>query len=772
MGADGTQALPRPTATTLRQTFRERRLSLSTMEVPLRLATAAALATVVASALLVVFRDVGQPTIYLGRGLTAAQAIGPIPFSASLVLLSIGLAYLFTAAEIARPVVGLPALAVLLFGFGYYTGAFPFVPGAVPLASVLPTWARWTSRSLLIVLALGAVISMVAGRGREGRHELPRSHLALLTINACLFGGYWTSLAIASPASGQLTTFGPLVRVVVSSLSLAVYPLLQAASVDFGEWGQVGFTRLADALRLLRIGPAPVSAALCLGLVIYGYARASRSGVFSGASLANALRGIVVASVVWGLLLVMGWLVRVNSRQWPKTLGFVGVVTVCGVFTLGVVHLAGHLNGNFRVSPPPLTTRDGTYAPGADVVSRSGGQSGATFTLLLPRVWLAGTAQGIVAARSPDPVTRQLTVLSLSSRYDGADNESPVAAAMQFATENNLQVTGTEQKGVWGRAAFVDPATGNKGFVWLRVERGPPKAIYVIKEVAAGPETSEAVQIFGAIPDSFRTNGEPPATPPPDAREDPGLAHGDRLVAIELLIEIALSLAVLVAAVRYRARGSSRSIATALFFVMATVMELEINLPSVGRYLFGGRADWPIIGRYAIYVGIGVLGLGGLAAMTLRKRRADAVTSSLPARLIGLVGALVAFDVIYRLYSAALKVSRIAVWAALVLLVAVVWDVLMSGDSLTNLSSGRWPRSSRVFGFMGYVIVLCAAILFASAQTIIGTHGRAEPFLEPEAITQTALYSFALPLFVLLFYLGGSKAAAADQRLKSKTTGA
>jgi hypothetical protein len=71
---------------------------------------------------------------------------------------------------------------------------------------------------------------------------------------------------------------------------------------------------------------------------------------------------------------------------------------------------------------------------------------------------------------------------------------------------------------------------------------------------------------------------------------------------------------------------------------------------------------------------------------------------------------------------------------------------------MTNNASKYAPRSSRVFAYFGYVIVLAAAIVFyagqrsASTGAVVGV-----PFFEPEALTQGALYILALPLLLTLF---------------------
>jgi hypothetical protein len=105
------------------------------------------------------------------------------------------------------------------------------------------------------------------------------------------------------------------------------------------------------------------------------------------------------------------------------------------------------------------------------------------------------------------------------------------------------------------------------------------------------------------------------------------------------------------------------------------------------------------------------------------------------------------------LYDHALAASRIAIWAAIIVLVAMAWDVVMSGESMTNEGSKRIPRASRVLAFLGYVILVAGTVLFYSGQQVTGTGQAAESMFEPESITRNGLFRLAFPLAVLMFLL-------------------
>ncbi|MDQ1744448.1 MAG: hypothetical protein QOE23_2787 [Pseudonocardiales bacterium] len=88
-------------ASSLRAVFRERRISLTTMDRPLRWATGGALASPLGVALLIALRDVPASNVVLGRsGGQVVQVSAPL-FIATLALLALGLAYLVTGAILA-----------------------------------------------------------------------------------------------------------------------------------------------------------------------------------------------------------------------------------------------------------------------------------------------------------------------------------------------------------------------------------------------------------------------------------------------------------------------------------------------------------------------------------------------------------------------------------------------------------------------------------------------------------------------------------------------
>jgi hypothetical protein len=165
--------------------------------------------------------------------------------------------------------------------------------------------------------------------------------------------------------------------------------------------------------------------------------------------------------------------------------------------------------------------------------------------------------------------------------------------------------------------------------------------------------------------------------------------------------------------------------------------------------VFGPGTHVPYVGIAGLYVSIGVLALLALLVPLREPGRKRVLVVGLIS-LLATVWTLLGMAV---LYDHALAASRVAIWAAIIVLVAIAWDVVMSGESMTNEGSPRIPRASRVLAFLGYVILVAATVLFYSGQKATGTGRAAESLFEPEAITRNGLFRLAFPLAVLMFLL-------------------
>lgn len=89
---------------------------------------------------------------------------------------------------------------------------------------------------------------------------------------------------------------------------------------------------------------------------------------------------------------------------------------------------------------------------------------------------------------------------------------------------------------------------------------------------------------------------------------------------------------------------------------------------------------------------------------------------------------------------------------ALIVLVALGWDILTSGN-VTNRQSERVPRNARVSFFIGYVSLVALLVMMSSASSFVvpGTAKPIEHVFESEGFVAVGLILFGAPLLLFIF---------------------
>lgn len=96
--------------------------------------------------------------------------------------------------------------------------------------------------------------------------------------------------------------------------------------------------------------------------------------------------------------------------------------------------------------------------------------------------------------------------------------------------------------------------------------------------------------------------------------------------------------------------------------------------------------------------------------------------------------------------------AEFSVVQAIVIVVALFWDVLTSGEAVTNVRGKRVPRHARVLVYLGYVMLVACAILFFSSVRGLD-HRLAESWFESEAWPQLGIQRLGVPLVLTIFVL-------------------
>ncbi|SDP29386.1 hypothetical protein SAMN04515671_3596 [Nakamurella panacisegetis] len=725
----------------LRATFAERRLSVRTMDRPLRLATAGAAASLVGAALLVALRDVGHSKVVLLPSGGVETTLSTPLFIAALCLLAIGFGYLTTGVVLAHRLVGLLAVAVVTGALGFYTGVL-----GVGLRAVLPRWATWATRGLLLAIWLVAIGATLWRRHRHGDAPQDRVlRLVLLVVYCVVFGGYLLILRLASPTLNGLTNFPGSVTLLMGGLALLTTPILFVAAIDFGEWGQLTGQRLLTAAgrpkSLANVSRVVIPAALCVALLAVAWTMDPET---TAHRLARITQSALIFAVAVLVLLAIWRLPRLRSGAWPETLNFAVVLVVAAIVATIVPDVAGLLQGQIIAKPTPEVSTAGEFTAAANVVSRT---SPTGLTLLVPAGWQVD-ATPTFEQYTNSSVAFGALVLLIGGPIPGPASLRALTAGLG-APLGPVETVGTLQ-----RLEFTPASPRTLSVGWLA--RNPEgSAAYLFIGAATGSDPQGAEQYLAAMVNSFRPPGAPSAQIPSTADEvTPAQAQqtsSDRLNVTADALTVLLAL-ICLALLAGRTRGwTGRTRAGLMLFCFVAVLDLCYDADSIGRVLLGPATAWPTPGQPGVLAAVAV---AGLVLLAIARRSTRRWARRLPTTLPGLAGGLLALRGVEVLYNHALAANRISVWAAVIVLLAISWDVIMSGESMTNHAS-RWvPRSSRVLVFLGYAILLACAVVFFSGQRGLGSGlPLPEVIFEPESITKSGLFGLAMPLMILLFLL-------------------
>jgi hypothetical protein len=98
--------------------------------------------------------------------------------------------------------------------------------------------------------------------------------------------------------------------------------------------------------------------------------------------------------------------------------------------------------------------------------------------------------------------------------------------------------------------------------------------------------------------------------------------------------------------------------------------------------------------------------------------------------------------------------GRVALFAAVVLVVVLVWELAASGEGLTNLHSSVFPRESRVMLYAGYVLLVSAAVLFYSSLHDAESATLLRSQFDAEEWVREGILFLGVPLVITLFLIG------------------
>lgn len=573
------------------------------------------------------------------------------------------------------------------FGFGVYE--------LLNLGLPVETWR--IAPAFVFAAAVGAVSLGVL------REEGERLRLATLPLLFLLVLGFYLSFWWRLRPLGDRRFYTLAIYHQLAQLSFALIPLLLVTGVDFAEWGHAAAGRAAEIVRGLRPAGAALAAA---GVLAYAVGVRGTAGLpwhLGMAAIFAALVALAVGSTAR----------RVTHPHVPYAAIFGSALALTGI-VLGIVYSA---------SPAPQA------APGGQPTLRSEAPG---FRLDYPAGW----------RKQQLPEKGGLKIWQLSSPKSEAAQfyavylPPPLARKLTDPLTAIFKATATAPKadGPWQRRVFQS-AAGTLGVAW---QRSVGRSEWLLAGVAAPSTFRSVIPLFQDITASWTTR---PAAPVTAAR----YTSADRAIEGSALAWLALAIAAAGGLAFLRRRESPRRLAPSLCFVaVAGFYFALVELPTLGYTLFGAssRNAWPQLTLVGLEQLVAMLTLAAL--LTRAGRRAAT-------ELIGLNLGLFAVYWLDRAISSGMSAGRLSVVASVLVLFALLWEVVMSGEAITNRHDERFPRHARVLVYFGYIVGVATAVLFFSS--ISTPHGSVQPLFENENFSDTGLLFLGTALVVTLFIL-------------------
>lgn len=678
----------------LRDTFRSRTISLRTMSLPLRLATVFALTQIIATAALVALRDVDMPTlrVFVEEG---EPAVMPTPaFWACVLSLVAAWTYLLAGALRAHRAVSVVGLVAVTGGvYLLHQTGLPTGQRAVPLALALA--AGWGFGFAVLVC----------------RRLMRRGLLLTAPLVAFLFAATWWSTA----EDGGTSRFALALAVHLASLAVGLIPVFVLAGSDWADWGDVlgerartlatrapgglqAVTALVaaaifvsrlrdDHLSFLPYIAMPAAAAVLVVCLV----RASRAARQSAHGAVIPYPVLVAAAIViFGLIFVfIQWGTR-SEQALPGTIG-------------GERHIEHDRPAYSIETPAGWEVEEFQVAPDGTRAQAFRDETG------LLQLWVVSKPGG-----DADALSRFL------GRFGDARPE--------------IVARGSE--GRWTTSSFSLSAGAISGYAWQQEDEGVGWLVFGLALSALGSKTEG---LFAALHGTWASG----ATSPPSTADE---SAGSRPLGFACIVAILITAAAAASLVGQRRSGRPRL--GLLFAAIAGILFVLSTTRDAAHLLLGLDPDvLPGLPPAGIQTFVALATLAVLAA-SVGGRRGYTLVGPLLTLNVGLQ-ALVWIGALLERQSDVS--SRFTLAQALLLLLAILWDVTMSGSAITNADGHIFPRSARVLLFFGYVMLVTSGILFFSSARVEETGAATELQFDSDLYPRLGLTALGIPLLVTLF---------------------
>jgi hypothetical protein len=191
---------------------------------------------------------------------------------------------------------------------------------------------------------------------------------------------------------------------------------------------------------------------------------------------------------------------------------------------------------------------------------------------------------------------------------------------------------------------------------------------------------------------------------------------------------------------------------TLLIFLAGIIFIIESGIGTGPRTLTAPLSAFAEVNRGGLQTGLALAAIV-VAAVSVAGPGGRRAAGPLLGPLLELTVALQILSWLWDAFNGAIVGGAdFSVVQAVVIVIALFWDVLTSGEAVTNVHGERVPRHARVLVYLGYVMLVACAILFFSSVRGLD-HQTAESWFESEAWPQLGIQRLGVPLVVAIFVL-------------------
>jgi hypothetical protein len=713
--------------------IRQRAIRLEDMHPLLRLAVGVAFVQLVVAATLVLLRELPWPTMNVATADARLLAMPTVVFWASVAFLVLAWGYVL-AAGLHAPI---PVRAIVLAA---YTAAHWSMLEA---AAIDPRAGIVAAAGVGLAWLAGGAVWIVHRRDRtqqssRGCFDVRLLGIGLVPTLLVYAAAYWSEHGVTS------LSFAMSITIELHDLSWILIPVLFLAGADFAEWGELIGARVARTHALVHRPRLVAAVTAVLALLTLGVEVPDLGGQLIPQIGGVLLAGVGIGALLRGARAGAHWPVHVPGRA----------VVLAGLGYLLVFEALAILpNALAQFQQPPATAEQ---SPVGGQLKRYVHDEPPSFSLEYPSLWSARSLtdgpgdgattyvdfDGTVAA---DPA--RIWVLGMPRQVVEAEFNDPNAFLPTWlkrsVPEFETQVGEPTASGEWQVRPFTltkstDGSTLT-GTAWQRVDGD---TVWVLGSTTPPQWSDRYAPLFASMVDSWRAGPTAPDAATGTTAEAPAIAAFVGFGCVVLAIAGALVLV----------RGAGRG-ATPMGWLYVCVFGLLAALtiaPTIAETFLGLQATQvPYLrleGVRCVVAGITLLWIAVLSVRRAVQREAHVIVVLL---VLNIALQVVAWTV--DLYTTTTDLGgRFSVAQAVVLILAVVWDVALSGETITNRHGRFFPRQTRVLLHLGYEMLVATAIVYFTSLQVQATGAGFADSFESDTWPRLGVVVLGLPLVLTL----------------------